>query len=773
MEAKQFMTKDRNKESYGGVKNYFKDKRIQRIMIAVITVLVAYAIVLNGATPKKYKLKLGEKSEYDITAPRDIKNTILTEQNARRIAEAEAGDMKEIKNASIEVINKTVDFISFIEKYRKNADKKIRETLSTNDENYDSKALNIKKEEATNLNKELEKLEIVLSYDQVLFFVANATDEDIQNFGSLLRELVVDIMGQDVTEDNISQKIVQMQNSILTSNLKQELKNCGLLLSKYLIKPNRTINAEGTRAKKERIYELALNDPNNIVMVKKGDRILSKGDVVTEDKLKILEELNLLETTGKIDFSFAIGIFIIIFLISILLILYMNKFCRKVFNNRNDLILLSLLILIILITARMVFEISTLTIPIFLAAALISILLDLRLAIIVNFLLTISISIMTNGEIKFMILGAISGAFTAFIVSKTSYHRNSLSMGGLIIGIINVLIIISIDLIEKYPLKTIVYESIVVMLNGFLSIVLTIGLLPYLEVAFNIVTPIRLLELSNPNHPLLKRLLIEAPGTYHHSLMVGNLAEAGAEAVGGNALLARVAAYFHDIGKLKRPGFFMENQMDGNPHDKITANLSTLVITSHIHDGVEIAKRYRIPQVIRDIIIQHHGTTLVAYFYHKAKNVEKDDSVDEENFRYDGEKPSTKEAAVVMLADSVEAAVRSMPDKTEGKIEGFIRKIIKDKLDDGQLDQCNLTFKDLDNIAKAFMKVFGGYFHAREEYPDIKNKDNVSNNENDLKINEQNSNDSHEETNFRDTIEETKGQIAAHYNNKTHKEKSE
>lgn len=755
------MSKDKNVDFHGNFKNYFKDKRIQRIIIAVITVFVAYTIVLNGATPKKYKLELNGRSDYDITAPRDIKNTILTEEKARKVAEAEVGDMKEIRNASIDVINKTVDFINLIERARKNADKKISGTLDPNDENYATKVLNIKKEEAVNLNTDIEKLSIILSYDQILFFITSASDEEIQNFGILLRGLVGDIMEQDVTEDNISQKIVQMQNSILNTELRQEIKNCGLLLSKYLIKPNRTINAEATKAKKELAYEIALNDPDNIEMVKKGDRILSKGDIVTEDKYRILEELNLLETTGRIDYAFAIGIFIIMILISLLLILYMNNFSKRVFYSRNDLILLSLLILIILITARMVFEISTLTIPIFLATALISILLDLRLAVIVNFLLTISISIMTNGEMKFMILGAVSGAFTAFIVSKTSYHRNSLSMGGLIIGIINVLTIVSIDLIGKYPPRTIFYESVIVMLNGFLSIVLTIGLLPYLEVAFNIVTPIRLLELGNPNHPLLKRLLIEAPGTYHHSLMVGNLAEAGTEAVGGNALLARVAAYFHDIGKLKRPSFFMENQMDGNPHDKMTANLSTLVITSHIHDGVEIAKRYRIPLIIRDIIVQHHGTTLVAYFYHKARNVEKDEAVSEANFRYDGEKPSTKEAAVVMLADSVEAAVRSMPDKTEGKIEGFVRKIIKDKLDDGQLDQCNLTFKDLDNIAKSFVKVFGGYFHAREEYPDMKKKAKQSDNEDEVTQKEQESDESQEEKLLRDSIEETKDQLAA------------
>ncbi|WP_010244058.1 HD family phosphohydrolase [Acetivibrio cellulolyticus] len=717
------MSKDKTMDIHGNFKTYIKDKRIQRIILAVLTIVLSYLIILNGAAPKKYKLALDGKSDYDITAPRDIVNTIVTEQNARKVSDAEPADMTEIRNASIEVINTTVDFIGLIEKSRKNSSKKIAESLDSDDKKYNDKVLDIQEKEAAILNKEIEKLNIILSYDQVLFFISKASEEDIQKFETVLRELVGDIMEQDVTEDNISQKVVQLQNSIIYTDLRQEIKNIALILSKYILKPNRTVNAVTTKAKKELAYEIALNAPENIVKIEKGDRILSKGDVVTKDKLKILEELNLLETSGRFDYPFAIGILVIILLISLLLILYMNNFCKKVFYNRNDLILLSLLILVTLLVARLVFEVSTLTIPIFIAAALISILLDLRLAIIVNFLLTLSISLMTNGEMKFMLLGAITGTFTAFIVSRTSYHRNSLSMGGLIIGFINVLTIVSVDLIGKYPAKTILSESIIVMVNGFISIVLTIGLLPYLETLFNIVTPIRLLELGNPNQPLLKRLLMEAPGTYHHSLMVGNLAEVGAEAVGGNSLLARVAAYFHDIGKLKRPSFFMENQMSGNPHDKMTANLSTLVITSHIHDGVEIAKKYRIPLVIRDIIIQHHGTTLVAYFYHKAKNVEKDEGVDEANFRYDGEKPSTKEAAVVMLADSVEAAVRSMPDKTEGKIEGLVRKIIKDKLDDGQLDQCNLTLKDLDNIARAFMKVFGGYFHAREEYPDIKREE--------------------------------------------------
>jgi len=253
--------------------------------------------------------------------------------------------------------------------------------------------------------------------------------------------------------------------------------------------------------------------------------------------------------------------------------------------------------------------------------------------------------------------------------------------------------------------------------------VLTIGLLPFFESVFTLVTPLKLLEISNPNHPLLKKLLIEAPGTYHHSLMVGNLAEVATEDLGGNALLARAGAYFHDVGKLKRPDLFKENQFSENPHDRMTPNLSAVVITAHTKDGIEIATKYKLPLVIKDIIKQHHGTTLVAYFYYKAlksnEGEEIKQKIKQETYRYEGPKPQSKEAAIVMLADSVEAAVRSMTEKTESKIEVLIRKIIKDKLDDGQLDKCQLTLADLDTIANSFMRVLSGYFHAREQYPEI------------------------------------------------------
>jgi len=256
-----------------------------------------------------------------------------------------------------------------------------------------------------------------------------------------------------------------------------------------------------------------------------------------------------------------------------------------------------------------------------------------------------------------------------------------------------------------------------------------IGLLPYLETAFSVTSMIKLLEMSNPNQELLRRLLMEAPGTYHHSIMVGNLAEAAAPAINAQPLLVRVGALYHDLGKTKRPYFFVENQTGyDNPHEKIAPSLSALIITSHIRDGVEMAREKKVPQSILDIMEQHHGTSLVRYFYSRALEEDREGAVHEDTFRYEGPKPQTKEAALIMLADTVEAGVRSLPDPTPGKIEGMVRKLIKDKLNDNQLEECDLTFRDLNLLAEAFSKSLVGIYHKRIEYPeniarDLKRKD--------------------------------------------------
>jgi len=251
------------------------------------------------------------------------------------------------------------------------------------------------------------------------------------------------------------------------------------------------------------------------------------------------------------------------------------------------------------------------------------------------------------------------------------------------------------------------------------------GILPFLESTFNEVTVLKLLELSNPNSPLLKKLLMEAPGTYHHSILVANLAELAAEEVGANAVIARVGAYYHDVGKTERPYFFGENLMGmENPHNKISPNLSASVIISHVKDGLELARKHNLPRVIQEIIAQHHGNTLVKYFYYTMKNNSDNlEDIKEDDYRYPGPIPSSKEAGIVMLADSTEAAVRSIKEPNKEKVDEMINNIINDKLATGQLNNCELTLKDLDKIRKCFMSSLNGMYHERVEYPKEKKKE--------------------------------------------------
>jgi putative nucleotidyltransferase with HDIG domain len=255
--------------------------------------------------------------------------------------------------------------------------------------------------------------------------------------------------------------------------------------------------------------------------------------------------------------------------------------------------------------------------------------------------------------------------------------------------------------------------------SGILSAAFTLGFLPYFEAVFGILSPLRLVELGNPNHPLLRKLLTEAPGTYHHSILVANLAESAAEAIGADGLLARIGAYYHDVGKIRRPRFFIENQMGrSNPHDKLSPHLSRTIILSHPADGVEILEQYRIPKPIRDIAAQHHGTTLLKYFYHKALKQKCGSQVREADFRYPGPKAQFKEAAIVGICDSAEAAVRALARPTPERIEALVKKIIQERLEDGQFDECDLTLKELDAIARIVTETLVGMFHTRLEYPE-------------------------------------------------------
>jgi len=368
-------------------------------------------------------------------------------------------------------------------------------------------------------------------------------------------------------------------------------------------------------------------------------------------------------------------------------------------------------------------NLTTALIPVAWATMTVTILLGVKIAVVVAIILGIFVGTMADPA-SLGVTGSIAGLFALVggIVGIQSVarldQRSDLARAGLYIALVNVALISGIALIIQMSPTYWFIGCILGLFNGFLSSALTMGTLPWFESGFHITSSVRLLELSNPNSRLLKSLLMEAPGTYHHSVLVGNLAETAAEDVGADAVLVRVGALYHDIGKLKRPYFFIENQFSkDNPHDKIAPTLSALILISHVKDGLEMAREHKLPDSIKDIIAQHHGDSLTSFFYHKAK--EENPDITDESFRYDGLRPQSKEAALVLLADNVEAAVRSHKGNTPGRIEGLVRKIIKDKFDEGLLDQCDLTFKDLDKISTAFVKVLSGIFHSRVEYPEL------------------------------------------------------
>lgn len=418
----------------------------------------------------------------------------------------------------------------------------------------------------------------------------------------------------------------------------------------------------------------------------------------------------------------------------LVLILYRDimRYKPSFVNNYNLLILLSLMIVSTLLIGRAfdyILEnfskgigfVSTETarygIPIATGAMLVALLFDFHTAITFSF----TISLLTGYWLSdatypiYTFVGSLTAAFSVIRCKK----RSALLRGGLYVVIANMIIVVAL-LISRGELFTTQALTVVLfsVFSGITVSALVSFLLPFLEYAFKVTTDISLLELLDLNQPVMKMLMINAPGTYHHSVIVGNLVEAAAEAVGVNPLLGRVSSYYHDIGKIRMPDYFVENQGGAaSRHDKLTPHMSSMIITSHLKEGVELAKQYKLPQTVIDIIQQHHGTALITYFYQKAKEAEGEDSPAEDEYKYPGPKPQTRVAALVMLADAVEAASRVLHDPTPARIAALVDKIINHIFLDGQLDECELTLKDISEIKKRFSYILTGIFHKRIDYP--------------------------------------------------------
>lgn len=455
-----------------------------------------------------------------------------------------------------------------------------------------------------------------------------------------------------------------------------------------------------------------------VIYVQQGENIVEKGDVVTESDIELIRTLGGLEQ-GTDLLSVVAGIA----LMSLLILAagaYWARYDERVWGRMRNLLLLSTLLLGMMYTTRamsLLFpEVSPYVMPVPLVAIFATLLVGSRPALVLTVLTTVAgLLLGFSGGVQVVAILLASLAAIAALSGLT--QRTHLFNAGVFMVVLLGLVSLGTSLASGNGVGESLIAGLQGLGGGLTTAVLMLGLLPFFEFAFGVTTDITLLELGNPSHPLLKRLMTEAPGTYSHSVMTANLAETAAEAIGANPLLARVGAYFHDVGKVVRPAFFVENQAGGeNPHDVTSPSLSARIITAHVREGVELAEEHGLPQEVVDIVRQHHGTSVVGYFYDKASR--KGGPLLEADFRYDGRKPSSREAALVMIADIAEAGVRSLPRATPSKIEAMIRKMVRGKIDDHQLDETALTLADIETVIMVYSRMLASVYHPRVEYPE-------------------------------------------------------
>lgn len=492
------------------------------------------------------------------------------------------------------------------------------------------------------------------------------------------------------------------------------------------LRANRELTASRKKSAREKVEPI-----HKKIDVKENELIISKGERVAKNHLLRLNELSSLSLSSLFKYlSYLIGVMLIVVSALTASVIAIKYYSPEVYASTKSCLLLSLIIIghLVLVKAVVSSPWSSQIIPIASGGMLTAILLETYPALIVAVLLSLIAAIITGGSLKMLTIFLVASIIGIYMVHAVR-RRSQIAKACLTVSLSNFVLVIGFGFFNDLSPEVMTNESLKALVGGLSTFGVVMLALPTLEYLFKITTDISLLELSDLNHPLLKEMIIKAPGTYHHSLVVGNLAEAAASAIGINSLLARVGAYFHDIGKIEKAEYFAENQIElKSKHDKLKPTMSSLIITNHVKDGVELAKKYKLPPEIIDFIQQHHGSGLIHYFYQRAlEKVSDEELLKEEGFRYPGPKPQTREAAIVLLADSVEAASRALPEPNAAQLKGLVRRIINNKFIDHQLDECDLTLKDLEKIAEAMLNILTGIYHTRVEYPD-KNENNGKSN---------------------------------------------
>ena len=716
------MTEGQNKKEQDMKKNNehsFKSWLHSSSSICFVMILGTFLIILGLffciCTPKKYDLRVGTISHVTINATKDVEDIVATEDKRNAAAdsvEPKYGYTPGVKEEVMEMLSNAFQELRNIQQYGLE--------LRTQDDGTLVSNRPFSEEE---IDRALAMLDILsLNNRTQLTTVMRGDTEEFEKMVTTVTKVVENSLSSGIREGQVAQEIMSiMQNVGYTTVDISYIQNIIPIVLRTCIKPNMPINQEDYETDRQKA-----RDAVEPVIVPLGQNIIREGDRITLNQIEMLRSLGFLND-NHYDYSVYGGALITTVLAMVALLMMLHLLLKDLLKDIRRLAV----ILIILILCYGFASIATLLpslyiIPIALGTILGTVLIGYRAGLVLMVPLALLFAGITSCnsnatfyDVVLIMANTLSSGIATVWFLKGRPQRVRVLVSGLISAVFCLIMIVGIKLLTSAETLNMIQTGVWALTGSLLSGALAVALQPAFEGVFHLATPSRLLEITNPNQPLMKRLMLEAPGTYHHSIIVANLAEAAADKIGANAYLARAGAYYHDIGKLKRPGYFSENQHGSNPHEKTDPYVSAAILTSHTKDGALMAQKEHLPPEIQDIILQHHGVTPVMFFYHKALQMSDGRHVDINDFRYAGPKPRTREASIVMMADSIEAAIRSMKDPTPKAIDQYIERLIRGKLEDGQLSECPLSLSDIDQICTAFSGILKGVYHERVEYPKV------------------------------------------------------
>jgi len=704
--------------------------RVKPYITFIITTLIVYLILSTVVVSKKYKFQVGEIAKFDIKAPRDVEDKVATqksiEEELKHVQETYTYDAN-IRKGALDNINKLFELVKKINSenppYNPSSEDD-NEKIKSEQDKINGIKLKKLKEEGVIKNLSTENYGLLLSLNDTGL---NSLNEEIVNGMNNL---------YDTTPiyENKPQDIVSAQGYITAffnnTSYAKNVKDLAMAIGYSQTKATYFVDHEKTEEARQNITKNVTP-----VIYKKDQTIIAEGQPITESQIELLNDLGLLDNDKSTGIYMNLVLLLVVAGVLGLQWRYIKEKRRDIYEDNSKVILINLLTVLTVVLARISIVISPYVIPFACISILLSVLIDSKTSVTIGILNVIFISFIVKFSVDLTLIAMVNAVIVPMVLKRVQ-QRNDILYSSLLIGAINVVFTGAMGYFLSTNLTSIINKAMLTGVSAIVSGILAIGILPVLENIFDVLTNIKLLELANPNHPLMRRLLLEAPGTYHHCVLVANLAEMAAESVGANPIFARVASYYHDVGKLERPYYFKENQIGiANPHDDMSPAMSSAIILSHVEDGVKLAEKYNLPEGITDVVREHHGDSLAKYFYITMRNKsDNPDEVNEADYRYGGPPPRSKESTIIMLADGVEASVRSINKPNKKKIEEMVNNIIKSRIDENQFVNSDLTFKDLEKIRESFLKVLSGIYHERIEYP--KDKINLTNENNDKNLKE-------------------------------------